>query len=132
MQPEIQVVDRSTPLNKGSWSQHGDHEHGVQFYSHDKFLLEELSGYVGNALRAGDAAIVVSTEQHREALLQWLTAQGVALAPLIEQGRFIALDARQTLDTFIVDGSLNERRFSEIIGGIIARATASARASVLG
>ncbi len=46
---------------------------------------------------------------------------------LIEQGRFIALDARQTLDTFMVDGSPSEQRFSDVVGGIIARAAASAR-----
>jgi signal transduction histidine kinase len=114
-------------LGQGSWSQHGDHQHGVQFYSQDKFLLEELSGYIGNALRAGDAAIVVATEQHRNGLLQWLTAQGLEVTALIEEKRFVALDARHLLATFMVDGGPNEEKFADAVGGIVANATASAR-----
>jgi signal transduction histidine kinase len=114
--------------NQSAWAHHGDHHHGVQFYSEDKFLLEELGGYVGGALRAGDAAIVVATDRHRHGLLQWLTGQGIDVAPLVEQGRFIVLDARQTLSAFMVEGWPNEDRFNELVGKIIVSATASARA----
>lgn len=112
-------------VNHGSWSQHGDHQHGVQFYSQDKFLIEELSGYIGKALHAGDAAVVVATEEHRNGLFQWLTAQGLDVAGLLEEGRFVALDAGQTLATLIVDGQLNQNRFNEVVGEIVAKATAS-------
>jgi signal transduction histidine kinase len=114
------------PAQTGSWSQHGDHQHGVQFYSQDKFLIEELSEYIGNALRAGDAAIVVATEQHRSALLPWLTAQGLDIAVLLEEGRFVAMDAEQTLATFMSDGWSNEERFNDVVGGIVAKALARA------
>ena len=115
-----------TPVSKGSWSQHGDHQHGVQFYSQDKFLLEELSGYVGNALRAGDAAVVVATDAHRNGLLQWLKAQGLDIAPLIEQGRFVAIDAAQLLARFMSDGWPNEEQFKDVVGAIVAKALACA------
>jgi signal transduction histidine kinase len=115
-----------TPVNKGSWSHHGNHQHGVQFYAQDKFLLDELSEYIGNALRGGDAAIVVATEQHRNALLQWLTAQGLDVARLLERGQFVAADARTVLDSFMLEGSPNEDRFNHVVGGIIAKAIASA------
>lgn len=114
------------PVNKRAWSHHGNHQHGVQFYSQDKFLLEELSEYIGNALQLGDAAVVVATEQHRNALLQWLTARGLDVAGLLERGQFVALDARAVLDSFMVDGSPDEDRFSQIVGGIVAKAMACA------
>jgi signal transduction histidine kinase len=114
-------------VQQGSWSQHGDHRHGVQFYSQDKFLLQELSEYIGNALRAGEAAIVVATEEHRGGLLPWLTAQGLDVAELLEQGRFVAMDAEQVLATFMSDGWPDEERFNEVVGGVVARAIASAR-----
>jgi len=114
-------------VNHSAWAYHGDHHHGVQFYSQDKFLLEELGGYVGGALRAGDAAIVVATDEHRGGLLQWLTAQGIDVALLVEQGRFVTLDARQTLSTFMVEGWPNEDRFNEVVGQIIVNATGSAQ-----
>src|ERR1700688_1528750 len=124
----VQNADLSpTRVNQGLWSQHGDHQHGVQFYSHDKFLLEELSRYIGDALRAGGAGVVVATEQHRNGLFQWLAAQGLDVAGLIEQKRFVALDARQVLSAFMVDGWPNEEAFIDVVGGIVARATASAR-----
>ena len=86
-------------VQPGSWSRHGDHQHGVQFYSQDSFLLEALSEYIGNALRAGDAAVVVATETHRNSLLQWLTSQGLDIATLVEQGRLVLTDAAQLLGT---------------------------------
>jgi signal transduction histidine kinase len=119
-------VDCSTPLNKGSWSRHGDHEHGVQFYSQDKFLIEELTEYIGNALCAGHAAIVVCTEAHREPLLDHLSV-GVTVPTLIAQGRLVVLDARQMLGTFTVEGWPNEQGFKEVVGGIMAKAAAAAQ-----
>lgn len=106
----------------GGWSQHGDHQHGVQFYSQDKFLLQELSEYIGKALQTGNAAIVVATEQHRNGLLQWLTAQGLDVAGLLEKGRFIAMDAGQLLTSFMVDDRPSEDRFNEVVGTIVDRA----------
>jgi signal transduction histidine kinase len=111
---------------ESSWSQHGSHQHGVQFYSQDKFLLEELGEYIGNVLRAGDAAVVVATEQHRDGLLPWLTAQGLDVGALLEKGRFVAMDAEQVLATFILDGWPSEERFNDVVGGIVARALACA------
>jgi hypothetical protein len=91
-------------VQRGSWSRHGDHQHGVQFYSQDSFLLEELSEYIGDALRVGDAAVVVATETHRNSLLQWLTSRGLDIAALVEQERLVVTDAAQLLETFMRDG----------------------------
>jgi signal transduction histidine kinase len=117
-------VQESAP--RGSLSQRRDHQHGVQFYSQDKFLLEELSEYIGTALRDGDAAVVVATEQHRNGLLQWLTAQGLDIAQLIQQGRFVALNAEQVLATFMCDAWPSQEGFNEVIGGIVSSALARA------
>lgn len=124
---EFQSLDCSAQLNKGSWCRHGDHEHGVQFYSQDKFLIEELTAYIGSALCAGDAAVVVCTEPHRESLLKGLTP-GVSVPALMEQGRLVILDAREMLGTFMVEGWPNEQRFKEVVGGVIAKSAVAARA----
>ncbi|HXM65536.1 MAG TPA: MEDS domain-containing protein [Candidatus Acidoferrum sp.] len=128
MQGIVRSADDShVSATQGSWSKHGDHQHGVQFYSQDKFLLEELSGYIGGALRAGDAAVVVATEAHRNGLLQWVTAQGLDVTDLLVQGRFVALDARQTLAAFMVEGWPNEELFNKVIGAVVTKASAAAR-----
>ncbi len=115
-----------TRVDKTSWSQHGAHPHGVQFYSQDRFLLERLSEYIGDALRAGDAAVVVATEQHRSGLLRWLTAQGFDMATLLEKGRFLSLDAEQVLATFMLEGWPNGDRFNDVVGGMVTNALACA------
>jgi signal transduction histidine kinase len=122
---ESQSVDCSAPLNKGSWCRHGDHEHGVQFYSQDRFLIEELTEYIGTALCAGDAAVVVCTNAHRESLFQRLTP-GVSVHTLSEQGRLIVLDAQQMLGTFMLEEWPDERRFKEVVGAVIAKAVLAA------
>src|SRR5580700_12341924 len=123
--PISRTTDHAQPrVAKGSWSQQGEHPHGVQFYSQDKFLLEELSEYVGNALRAGDAAVVIATEQHCDGLLPGLMAQGLDIGTLIEHGRFIVLDAAELLATFMVDGWPSPERFDEVVGEVITKALA--------
>jgi signal transduction histidine kinase len=121
--PTSRSTDYAQPrVSKGSWSQQGKHPHGVQFYSQDKFLLEELSEYVGNALRAGDAAVVIATEQHCDGLLPGLMAQGLDIAALLDAGRFVSIDAKQVLAAFMLDGWPHEGRFKDVVGGIVAKA----------
>lgn len=108
-----------------NWFQHDGHQHGVQFYSADKFLIEELSRYVNHALHSGDAAVVVATEEHRESLIRRLTAQGVEMGTAIEQGRFLALDAAQLLTTFMIEGWPEQQRFNDVVGGVIEKAVAA-------
>ena len=107
--------------------EHHDHQHSVQFYSDDAFLLDALSRFIGSALGAGDAAIVIATEEHRAELAQRLSARGLDVGHVVEEGRYVALDAAETLSQFVVDGWPDEKRFVELIGGVISRAKAAAK-----
>ena len=42
--------------------------HSVQFYDDDAYLLDELGRFIGSALDAGDAGIVIATQAHRDGL----------------------------------------------------------------
>ncbi len=99
----------------------------VQFYADDSFLLEGLSRFIGSALGAGDAGIVIATKAHRDELNRRLEALGLDTARSAAQGRFVSLDAQETLAKFMVDGWPDEARFSEVIGGVIQRVTAAAK-----
>ena len=98
------------------------HHHEVGFYSDQGSLLDDVTQFIGAALMAGNAAIVVATESHRDSLLSRLQAQGVDIGAAIEQGRYIALDATDTLSTFVVDDTLDSVRFMETFGNLIATA----------
>jgi DNA-binding NarL/FixJ family response regulator len=102
--------------------------HEVGFYSDDRGLLDDVAQFIGTALKAANAAVVVATEPHRISLLPRLQAQGVDIGAAIEQGRYIALDATDALSTFMVDDRLNPVRFMETFGNLIATAARSATA----
>lgn len=102
------------------------HTHSVQFYSDDTFLVDVLSRFMGAAVGAGDAAIVIATQAHRESLAERLAARGLDVAWAVEQGRYVALDAEETLSQFMIDDWPDEKRFVELLGGVISRAKAAA------
>lgn len=100
--------------------------HSVQFYEDDAVLLDELSRFIGSALGAGDAGVVIATPEHRGKLAERLTACGLDLALATRQGRYVALDASEVMVEFLVDGWPDPARFDDSIGGIIARARVAA------
>ncbi|PYX87500.1 MAG: hypothetical protein DMG67_19200 [Acidobacteria bacterium] len=103
-----------------------DSPHSVQFYSDEKFLIESLAPFIGNALVAGDAAIVIATDAHRQALAESLQERGLDLVTASKSGRYVALDAAETLSQFMVDDWPDQQRFTEIIGKIVEQARKAA------
>src|SRR4029079_13825666 len=102
------------------WSDMGDDEHFVQFYESDEFLVHSVGGFIGSALARGDAGVVVATEPHRKAIEAALTALGLNVPALIQDRRFVILDAAETLDRLLVGGWPHEPRFREIAGTMFA------------
>ena len=96
--------------------------HEVGFYSDDRRFLDDLTQFIGAALRAGNAAIVVSTESHRDSLLPRLQAYGLDVGAAIEQGRYNALDAADALPTFMLNGMPDPVRFMKVLGDLVATA----------
>jgi CheY-like chemotaxis protein len=113
-----------TPLQKKA-EVAGCHE--VGFYSEDTRLLDDLTQFVGAALNAGNAAIVVATESRRGSLLLRLKANGLDIDAATEHGRYIALDAADALPTFMVDGVPDPVRFLNILGNLISTAAKSVK-----
>ena len=96
--------------------------HEAGFYSDDASLLDGFTRFMGNALKAGNAVIVVATESHRDSLLPKLQASGLDVGAVIEQGRYIALDAADTLSKFMVSGLPDPARFLGAAADLIAAA----------
>src|SRR3954465_5528920 len=99
------------------------HDHSVQFYEKDAFLIDRLSDFIGAGLEAGQAGIIIATSTHRADLAQRLKARGASLDVSLHADRYIALDAAETLSKFMVDGWPDERRFAdemkELLRGIV-------------
>ena len=96
--------------------------HEVGFFSHDGWFLEEVTHFVGNALEAGNTAIVAATESHRNSLLPRFRTYGVDIGRAAELGRYIALDAAEALSTFMVNDVPDPVRFIKTFGDLILSA----------
>jgi CheY-like chemotaxis protein len=103
------------------------HRHAVQFYGDDASFVDGFASFVSAALNAGNAAIVVATKPHRDKLLQRLQAHGLDIPSAINQGRYIALDAAETLSTFMVNDLPDPLRFFRIVGDLIVTASQAAK-----
>lgn len=100
------------------------HDHQVQFYERDTFLVDGLAKLFGEGLEAGHACIVIATPQHRAELEKrlrlWYGSWGWSVT--LRSDRYIALDADQTLARFMVDGLPCPERFTEVVLGLLRRA----------
>jgi hypothetical protein len=93
--------------------------HQVGFYSEDRSLLDDLTQFIGAALKAGGSAIVIATEAHRDNLLPRLQAYGVDVRAAIEQDRYFPLDATQTLSAFIFNGMPDSVLFMQLFDDLM-------------
>ena len=98
------------------------YRHEVRFYSDDEYFLDSFTQFIGAALKAGSAVIVVASESHRDSLLPRLQTYGLNIGALIEQGRYISLDAAETVSTFMVNDLPDPGKFLRVTGDLIAEA----------
>jgi DNA-binding NarL/FixJ family response regulator len=103
------------------------HRHEVQFYSDDAVLLDTFARFIAVALKAGDTAIVVATDSHRETLALRLTTKGLDVDAVTQQGTYISLDAADTVSTLMVKDMPDPARVFEVVGGILAAAAKAAK-----
>ncbi|HWE84835.1 MAG TPA: ATP-binding protein [Terracidiphilus sp.] len=128
--------DYMTSLNPNSPEENGVHAalgrtattecaHAVHFYEDDALFLDSLSHFIGGALGAGGACVVVVGQPHRDGLAHRLAALGIDLTLTAAQDRYIALDAGETLARFMVDGLPDEQRFFSTVEPAFDRARAA-------
>lgn len=100
-------------------------EHVVYFYQESDSLLDSLTDFIGSALGAGNAAVIIATKVHLDGLQQRLKACGLDSQVAGRQGRYLALDASALLSQIMVDGMPDEERFAETVGKAIGRISAA-------
>jgi PAS domain S-box-containing protein len=100
-----------------------DGPHILQLYESDEFLVEALARYVGSGLAAGQTVIVIGTDSHREAVERLLSDRGIDLATARRNGRYVTLDAAETLSDILVDGWPHDARFADVVGKLVAQAS---------
>ena len=97
--------------------------HLAQFYGDDAFLVDAVTRFIGAGLGAGEAGVVIATRPHREAVEERLRARGVDVAIAREQGRYLTLDAAETLSQVLVDGWPDAELFESLVARLSPTAT---------
>lgn len=95
--------------------------HTVQFYEDDSALIDDLVRFIGSPLLAGSSALVIATKAHRDSLFEHLRSRGFDPAFAIRQGRFLALDAAETLAKFMIDGLPDPARFTALMDSLLTQ-----------
>ena len=110
----------------GTENLNGGH-HVVQFYGHDEELAGTVTGYLLEAVNRGGVSIVIATAAHRRDFAERLTRAGADLAGARQAGRYLAMDAAETLHQLMPGGQLDEAAFDRVIGGLVRQAGAGGR-----
>jgi diguanylate cyclase (GGDEF)-like protein len=113
-------VDVPSLTPEPGWT--AQHDHLVEFYETESFLVDTVCGFLAPALAAGDAAIVVATPVHQDMFETALGRAGIDLDAARTEGRYLRFDATTLLARFMVDGEPDPIRFRDAIGAALDRA----------
>ena len=85
-------------------------QHTLQFlHMNDRFFLDEVSRFVGSALRSGELVVVVADETTRDGVAHRLRAQELILGRLESRGQFVAHDSATAVSR-VMHGAYPNRR----------------------
>ena len=107
---------------KAFWAELKPCDHIVEMYEAEEEFVACLESYVRGGIAAGDSVVLIATKAHLKALEQRLAKAGLDLCEARKQDTYIELDAEETLAKFMVNGWPDEKRFQEVVGGLLARA----------
>lgn len=97
--------------------------HELQVYSSDASFLEGFAGFIADGLNAGNAVVVLATENHRRGLIQKLQARGFNLDAMIKCGSYISNDAGEALSSFMAGDQPDPNRLENTIGNLVKAAS---------
>ena len=105
------------------WAELKPCDHLVEIYAVEADFLDSLESYVHGGLIAGDSVVLIATKDHLGALERRLAKVGADVEVARKDGRYIELDAEETLARFLVNGWPDEERFKRVIGEVLTRAS---------
>jgi DNA-binding NarL/FixJ family response regulator len=117
---EHKLILNQRPLpNEKSWC------HEVGFYVDDRSLWHARIDFIREALKNGNAAVLIASESHHNDVLSRLQTHGVDVSAAIEWGRYIAQDVAEALSSLMVNDMPDPVKFSKLAGALIANAAIS-------
>ena len=98
--------------------EHDERRHLVHFYESDEGLCDVIATFVADGLAAGEALVLLTSDDRRARVMGRLAAKGVDAA----RAHIVWLNAEESLAAFMSDSAPHPKRFTQIVGGVIARA----------
>ena len=95
------------------------HYHAVQFYESPDALCRIVGGFIAEGFAEKAAAVIIVTPDHVKRIDACLRQCGVDVDALTRAGALVLVDARDTLNQFMVDGMPNASAFRRIVGGLL-------------
>lgn len=106
------------------WPLNTAHQHFVQFYETDEFLLDTLATFVADTLNQGEASIVIATGDHLKGLRPRVRDYGIDIPSVSRSGQLVMLDAEETMQRFMVDDVPDPAKFANTFGQVVGQVAA--------
>jgi hypothetical protein len=94
-------------------------QHCVQFYEDESLVIKNVAYLAGKALETGGATVLIATPAHLQAIEERLTTSASELKHAREAGRYLALNAAETLEKLLTDGEPDKAKFDRLVGQIV-------------
>ena len=95
------------------------HFHAVQFYSDELSLAQFVAGFLAEGFDAGDAGVIIATPEHRVLIEAQLRHRQIDVDSLKRMGELAVVDARETLQMFMVNGVPHAPTFHYVLGRVL-------------
>ncbi len=99
----------------------GGSDHAVLFHTSEKELADRVSEHLYDGGEPG-TCIVIATPQHRRLITERLGQAGIDVPAEWAKGAFVALDAEETMASFMVEGWPDPAAFWQTLSPVIKRA----------
>jgi len=95
------------------------HRHAAKFYASERHLYETAAGFLGEGLITGQAAVIIATPSHADAIQDQLTDRFIDVARAKRSGDLVVLDAERTLASILIEGQVDPGRFDAAVRRVI-------------
>lgn len=96
-----------------------DDDHVVLLYDTEQALVQSVATFLAPGLLLDEAVLVVATPEHRALFAAALTVVDPELPAHRAAGRYVELDAEETLGAFFQGGRLSPLGFNSAVGRVI-------------
>ena len=105
----------------------------MQLFDSRDSVADAVSGFIAEGVEAGDVVLAVMRRETWESTARRLRERGVDPAVATASGGLTVLDAAATLETFLVNGRIDQKLFEDSVGTLVwALASSDRRLRIYG